>query len=57
MPSINTKGSPHHHPIRESARIAFIGVADDVFLGGGRTEYGFPFDAGRKGGSAAAPQT
>jgi hypothetical protein len=57
MPSINTKGSPHHHPIRERARIAFIGVADDVFLGGGRTEYGFPFDAGRKGGSAAAPQT
>jgi hypothetical protein len=47
----------HHHAIRECARVAFIGIADDVFLGRGSAEHGFPFDPRRESGSAAAAQT
>ena len=46
----------HLHAIREGARVAFVGVADDVLGRGRRLQHGLPLDAGRKGGAAATPQ-
>ena len=44
------------HPIREGARIAFVGVAHDVLLLGAGIENGLPLDAGRKRRAAAPAQ-
>ncbi len=45
-----------NHAVRERARIAFVGVADDVFLVGLSAEHGLPLDAGRECRAAAAAQ-
>ena len=47
----------HHHPVGEGAAVALVGVADDIFLCGGRRRGGPPLDAGREAGAAAAAQT
>ena len=44
-------------PIHEGARIAFVGVADDVFLGRGHLGDGRPFQSGRIAAAAASTQT
>ncbi len=46
----------HHHPVGEGAAVALVGVAHDIFLGGGRRRGGPPLDAGRETGAAAAAQ-
>ena len=46
----------HDHAVGVGARIALVGVADDVLLRGLRIHAGFPLDAGRKGCAAAAAQ-
>jgi hypothetical protein len=38
----------HDHPIRERPGVAFVGIADDVFLRRLRFEHGLPLDARRK---------
>src|SRR5581483_11106964 len=38
----------HQHAVGERARVAFVGVADDVFLFSVDTEHGVPLDAGRE---------
>ena len=47
----------HQHAIGESAGVAFVGVAHDVFLRGLRVRHGLPLDASRKGCAAASAQT
>jgi hypothetical protein len=47
----------HQQPIGKSARVAFIGVADDVFLRPRRVVHRLPLDAGGKSRAAAAAQT
>ena len=42
--------------VHERARVAFVGVADDVFLFAGLVVSGFPFYAGRETGAAASAQ-
>ena len=44
-------------PVHERARIAFVGVADDVLGVAGRFAAQFPFHAGRETPAAAAAQT
>ena len=46
----------HDHPIGKGAAVAFIGVADDIFPLARCIGDGFPFDAGRKPGTATAAQ-
>ena len=47
----------HQHAIGERARIALIGIADDVFLRPLGPQYRLPLDSGREGGPAAAAKT
>jgi len=47
----------HHGTVHESARIALVGVADDIFLFSGLIEGEFPFFPGRKTAAATAAQT
>ncbi len=44
----------HHHAVGEGARVALVGIADDVLLVRRGLAYRLPFDAGGKRGSAAA---
>ncbi len=46
----------HQHAVGEGARVAFVGIAGDVFLPGLLIEHRLPLDAGREGGAAAAAQ-
>ena len=46
----------HDHAVGEGAAVAFVGVADDVFLFGAGLRHGLPFYAGREAGAAAAAQ-
>jgi hypothetical protein len=46
----------HQHAVGEGARIALVGIADDVFLRCRGGAHGLPLDAGRKGGATAAAQ-
>ncbi len=46
----------HDHAVGESAAVAFVGVADDVFAVGAGLRHGLPLDAGREAGAAAAAQ-
>ena len=57
MPSIRTNGIAFHdHAVGEGAAIAFVGVADDIFLLRRRRRHGPPFDAGGEACAAAAAQ-
>ena len=47
----------HQHTVGESAAVALVGVADDVFLIRAGIVDRLPFDAGRKAGAAAAAQS
>ena len=38
----------HQHPVGKRAAIAFVRVADNIFLIGFGTQNGFPFDARRE---------
>ncbi len=44
----------HDHAVGEGAAVAFVGVADDVFLLGRRLGHRAPLDAGGEAGAAAA---
>ena len=46
----------HDHAVGEGAAVAFVGVADDVFLLGRGVGDGLPLDAGREARAAAAAQ-
>ena len=46
----------HGHTIGEGAGIAFVGIADDVFLRRGLVGHGLPLDAARKRRAAATAQ-
>ena len=46
----------HDHAVGESAAVAFVGIANDVFPVGFGLGDGLPLDAGRKSGAAAAAQ-
>ena len=46
----------HDHAVGEGPAIAFVGVADDVFLVGLGVRNGLPFDAGWKSRAAAAAE-
>ncbi|KAG1529417.1 hypothetical protein G6F51_014152 [Rhizopus arrhizus] len=46
----------HQQAVGKGARIAFVGVADDVFLVAGRPGHRLQFDAGRKRRATAAAQ-
>src|SRR6266850_5505199 len=47
----------HDHAVGESAAVAFVGIADDVFSLGAGLRHGLPFDPGRKTGAATAAQS
>ena len=53
----NKRVAFHHHTVRESTGIAFIGIADDVFLFRGRIENRIPFNAGWESRAATTTQT
>ena len=44
----------HHHPVGKGSAVAFIGVADDIFLVGCRIRDRLPLNASRKTRAAAA---
>ena len=46
----------HHHAVGEGARVAFVGVADDVLLLRLTTKHGAPLDAGGECRAATAAQ-
>ena len=46
----------HEHAVREGARVAFVGVADDVLGRGRGIQHRLPFDAGREGRAATTAQ-
>ena len=46
----------HDHAVGEGAAVAFVGVADDVFLRAPRLRDRAPLDAGREAGAAATAQ-
>ena len=46
----------HDHAVGEGAAVAFVGIADDVFLRRRGLRHRPPLDAGRKAGAAAAAQ-
>ena len=46
----------HDHAVGEGAAVAFVGIADDVFLRRLRLRDRAPLDAGRKAGAAASAQ-
>ncbi len=46
----------HQHAVGEGAAVAFVGVADDVFLVRFDARHRAPFDAGRKARAAATAQ-
>jgi len=57
MPSISREGiALHQHAVGERAAVAFVGVADDIFLIGVDASSRAPFDAGRKPGAAPPTQ-
>ena len=46
----------HHHSVGKGGAVAFIGIADDVFLGSGRIGHGLPLDPGGETRAAAPTQ-
>jgi hypothetical protein len=57
MPSIEGEGvALHQHAVGEGARVALVGVADDVFLVRVREADGVPLDARGEARAAAAAQ-
>ncbi len=46
----------HHHAVGEGARVAFVGVADDVLLRSRAAKHGAPLDAGGECRAATAAQ-
>ena len=58
MPSIRTKWiALHQQSIREGARVAFVGVADDVLALTRRPQRSLPLDAGGEGRATPCRET
>ncbi|MNU94527.1 hypothetical protein D3C71_845130 [compost metagenome] len=46
----------HDHPVGKGGAVAFVGIADDIFLRRHRLHHSLPLDAGRETGTAAPSQ-